>query len=122
MTPLLNPVGHREQLYNESHIRTRNAVERLIGVWKRRFPILAYGCRLKLDELYLMIIVATGVIHNICKDNNEDEPPDPQDIERFLEVMVADEVPHIPAIQDGRLMGVQTRVNLINQYFADLGE
>jgi hypothetical protein len=45
-TPLLNPGTPAKQLDNESHIRTRNVAERLFGVLKRRFPILAYGCRL----------------------------------------------------------------------------
>ena len=35
------------QLYNESHIRTRTRVEHTFGLWKRRFPILAYGSRYK---------------------------------------------------------------------------
>lgn len=33
--------------YNQLLISTRNTVERQYGVWKRRFPILAYGIRLR---------------------------------------------------------------------------
>lgn len=45
VTPLLNLQTAAERLYNESHIRTRNIIERLFGIWKRRFPILAsLGC------------------------------------------------------------------------------
>jgi len=49
MTPLLNPRTAEENRYNEAHIRTRNTVERTFGVWKSRFPALAYGLRCKLD-------------------------------------------------------------------------
>lgn len=54
MTPFLNPQTPAQQLYNESHIRTRNSIERLVGVLKRRFAILAYGCKLKVDHFLLL--------------------------------------------------------------------
>ena len=41
MPPLENPRDPQEHLYNEAQIRTRNCVERMFGVWKRRFPVLA---------------------------------------------------------------------------------
>ncbi|CAK1587254.1 unnamed protein product [Parnassius mnemosyne] len=75
MPPLENPGTAVEQLYNESQIRTRNAVERSYGVWKRRFPILALGLRVKLDKA-LVIIIATAVLHNILRQRGETVPPD----------------------------------------------
>ncbi|KAK5648276.1 hypothetical protein RI129_003168 [Pyrocoelia pectoralis] len=65
LTPLANPVTRGEQLYNEAHIRTRNSIERLFGNWKRRFPVLAYGLRLKLTTVGT-VIMATGVLQNIA--------------------------------------------------------
>lgn len=47
LTPLLNPVGRSQMLYNESQIRTRNIIERCFGVWKRRFPVLSLGIYLQ---------------------------------------------------------------------------
>ncbi|KAJ8910915.1 hypothetical protein NQ315_014249 [Exocentrus adspersus] len=79
MTPLANPVTPGEQLYNEALIRTRNSIERVFGIWKRRFPVMAYGLRLKLVTNFT-IIVATSVLHNIAREMNEPEPPIPEDI------------------------------------------
>ena len=72
MTPLLAPVTPAEVLYNESQIRTgtRNVVERLFGVWKRRFPIFSLGMRMKLRTARL-IIVASAVLHNIARERND---------------------------------------------------
>lgn len=53
-------------------------MERQYGVWKRRFPVLALGLRLKL-ETALTVIVAVGVLHNIAVDRVEMAPPlDPE--------------------------------------------
>jgi hypothetical protein len=47
MTPLNNPVTPAEILYNESHRRIRNLIERTFGNWKRRFPVISIGTRCK---------------------------------------------------------------------------
>lgn len=75
MAPLLNPNHQEDQLFNESQIRSRNVVERLFGVWKRRFPVLALGIRMRLDKI-MAIIVATAVLHNILRRAGENVPPD----------------------------------------------
>lgn len=75
MVPLPNPITAAENLYNESLIRSRNVVERSYGVWKRRFPCLSMGLRIKLDTA-LQVIVATAVLHNIAMNMNMDNPED----------------------------------------------
>lgn len=97
LTPHLNPLGIAQQRYNESHIRTRNVVERTIGVWKRRFPICAYGSRLKLENT-LAVIVATAVLHNIALEMGEDEPPLDEDEQRILILIQEGDIPDVPNI------------------------
>lgn len=72
-TPLLNPQTEKEIKYNNSHIQTRNTIERAFGVWKRRFPCLSVGMRIKKDTI-LHVIVATAVLHNLCILLNDDIP------------------------------------------------
>lgn len=73
ITPLQNVNNEAENLFNKSQIRTRNVVECSYGIWKRRFPGLAFGLRLKLDTT-MAVIVATAVLHNIACDENKWEP------------------------------------------------
>lgn len=77
---MANPHGRGETLYNAAHIQTRNSIERLFGVLKRRFPVLAYGIRLNLQTT-LTVIVAVAVLHNIACEMNEEEPPNVNDDE-----------------------------------------
>lgn len=73
LTPLITPRSPSEQKYNETQIRTRNSIERFFGVIKRRFPVLSLGMRVRLDTVQ-DIIVATTVLHNIARTENEEEP------------------------------------------------
>jgi len=55
-TSLLNPATAAKNLYNNSHIRTRNIVERVFEVWKRRFPVLSLGIRVKIQTAQDIIV------------------------------------------------------------------
>lgn len=60
-------------MYNSAQIKTRNSVERLFGVWKRRFACLKRTIQTKL-ETTPTIICALAVLHNIAIAQNEDIP------------------------------------------------
>lgn len=70
MTPLGNPQTQAEQRYNLAHTRTRTAIERLFGRWKRRFPCLRMELRFT-PEKCAIVIVACSVLHNFAIDQNE---------------------------------------------------
>lgn len=70
LTPFLNPRTPAEERYNRAHVATRNTIERVFGILKRRFPCLFSGLRNKID-LVLIIIVACAILHNIAIDLNE---------------------------------------------------
>lgn len=100
MTPLDVCNTQSEHLYNESQIRTRNPVERMFGVWKRRFPAMSLGLRLSLDNSF-PVIIATAVLHNIAQQTREELPPD--DLELLLpapwETLIAEgdiRMPYVP--------------------------
>lgn len=116
LTPVTDPQIRPQQLYNESLIRTRNTIERLIGVWKRRFPILAYGCRLKIDTT-LAVIPATAVLHNVAIEMKEGEPPAEGDI-RNVDYLI--EMGNIPDIQQVEAPEGQIFRNDVINYFAHL--
>ncbi|KAE9531952.1 hypothetical protein AGLY_010154, partial [Aphis glycines] len=80
LTSLARKTTNAERLYNESQIRFRNVVERTFGVWKRRFPVLFFGLRLKM-ETTMAVIQACAVLHNIARLQRDPRPPD--DIENI---------------------------------------
>ena len=72
-TPFLNPRSEAEESYNYAHIRTRNTVERAIGVWKSRFRcISSIGGPLRFPPpTCAQIILATAILHNIARNINQ---------------------------------------------------
>lgn len=80
MMPLDRVLTPEEALFNESQIRTRNPVERLFGIWKKRFPVLALGIRVDLKNC-LPIIVATAVLHNVLQAQGDGIPMEDPDLE-----------------------------------------
>ena len=65
------PSNRPEERFNNAHEKTRNFIERDFGVWKRRFPILKYGLKVKLENCP-DIIVAGAELHNITIQLDEE--------------------------------------------------
>nr|CAD7617012.1 unnamed protein product [Timema genevievae] len=74
-TPILDPQTVSERRYNATQIRTRNCVERTIGVWKRRFRCLTNTLDTTLTHTSA-IITATSVLHNIARRVDDELPED----------------------------------------------
>ncbi|CAI6343459.1 unnamed protein product [Macrosiphum euphorbiae] len=99
MTPLLRPVTEAEKRYQKAHIGTRNVVERLFGVWKRRFPVIAVGIRTQLNTT-MTTIVATAVLYNILKEQGDEMPADEYAVDNDLLL----EIDMNPVRQTGNLV------------------
>lgn len=66
MTPYRSPnAGSRESMYNIRHSKTRNIVERTIGVLKNRFR-----CLLGARELHYSPLKASRIINVVCALHN----------------------------------------------------
>lgn len=73
-----------EILYQEAHIATRNTIERFFGQWKKRFPCLWIGMRFRKLETVQNVIIATAVLHNICKQQGDSMNPPLSQMEETL--------------------------------------
>ncbi|XP_025266103.1 putative nuclease HARBI1 [Camponotus floridanus] len=118
VTPLLAPQTAAEHLYNEAHIRTRNTIERLFGIWKRRFPILALVMRYHQHRI-MNIIIATAVLHNIARRNNEAVPDNDPDLNLpapWDQMLAECNINH--RNNNDEVADVAVRTELIHNYFA----
>ena len=111
MTPVMNPMTRAEGRYNRAHRTTRCVVERAFGVWKSRFRCLhkSGGCLMFKPEYVVKIVVATAILHNICKDKNI---PLPEDVE------VEEEADEYEIPNDNEEDGATARGHLITNYFS----
>lgn len=60
-------------LYQKRLISTRVIIERVFGQWKKRFACLWFGMRFRKLNTVMNVVVATAVLHNICKIKGEKE-------------------------------------------------
>ena len=72
MVPYSNPTTNAHVIFNKAHKENRIVIEQTFGQWKRRFPILRYGIRLKLERAP-SCVVACAVLHNIVKYLGDDD-------------------------------------------------
>lgn len=98
MTPFSNPTNEVRKRFNKFHARGRVVIEQAFGQLKRRFPILRYGVRLKMDRIP-QCILACVVLHNVAK-----KLQDPEEFENDEEVNEEDtDISGIPRDSDGTL-------------------
>lgn len=118
ITPLRDPITPEEHLFNESHIRTRNVVERCFGVLKKRFPVLALGIRLNVKKVEA-IVVACAVLHNIACQFGEPEPDTDADVLTAISNQINVNLTETFNVTHFDRNNI-TRYNLINTYFRGL--
>lgn len=108
LTPFRTPNNPPERRYNFAHAKTRSTIERVFGVWKRRFPCLKLGLLLKLSTI-MSTIVATAVLHNIAIDIQEPDPDDDSDAFDTEDAFEINFAPHA--------MANAIRRTIVQQYF-----
>lgn len=85
ITPLANPSTRPEIAFQRAFIRTRIEVEKTIGVWKRRFPILGTSMyhNETVSELFNIIcfrntIESRNSSHHYCGNRRSSQPTQKQ--------------------------------------------
>lgn len=108
------------RFYNRSIVTTRNVVERKYGLWKRRFTAMAYGLRLKKENIQ-KVIVACAVLHNIAIEEREPEPLADERIDRVIRALDVEfdlnQQQQDPVDQRGRRRGIVTARERIMRIF-----
>ncbi|XP_064109980.1 putative nuclease HARBI1 [Macrobrachium nipponense] len=113
MTPFLAPNTHKQRHYNVAHIRTRNLIERAIGLLKKRFAVLSIPVRTKLNNTK-NIIIACAVLHNCAITNRI-----PLQDEENLELDPGE--PDVGIIERAdNIQGAQRRAHIVDSFFFSL--
>lgn len=86
-------------------------MERLFGVWKRRFPCLQIGLATKLSTT-ANIIVACAVLHNIAVDINDIFEVDEDTVDNNAQPSTS-----TTTSSSGTSDGLVLRANIISRYY-----
>ncbi|KAJ8970895.1 hypothetical protein NQ314_000982 [Rhamnusium bicolor] len=108
----------KQGFYAISHKDTKPN-QKIFGVFKRRFPVLALGIRLDVNKVEA-IVVACAVLHNIACQVGEPELEVDQDVEDAIQVANGLNLDDPPDIHIDFNMNNVARYNLITQYFQGL--
>ncbi|KAK4880427.1 hypothetical protein RN001_008573 [Aquatica leii] len=92
---------------------------RTFGIWKKRFPVLAFGIRLHLRTVE-PLIVATSVLHNIACQMRDAVPPINHEME--VAINLTENVNRNRNIRENNVNNEnnRSRYNLVNNYFQNL--
>lgn len=82
--PFRHPHTDGEKAYQYAQIKTRNAVERSIGLLKQRFPCLSIGITFRTVRKVQDIIVACAILNNLCILRGEEVPAE-SELDRFIQ-------------------------------------
>ena len=112
MTPYKNPQSEAQRNFNKSQRATRNIIERLFGMWKRRFSCLRNVLRTKMETTFATIIAVT-ILHNIAVIHGEQmwdyEEPDNTDEDEAEE-------PHSQSTARQDVEGTLVRARITEQF------
>lgn len=114
LTPLARPNTPAERRFNFAHSSTRMVVERLFGVWKRKFPCLSQKLRLSPDYS-AVVITACAVLHNLAIEKREgvDEEPEADG----FETISPNEEDDVSDDRASTSQGTSKRMGIINNFF-----
>lgn len=68
-----NPPRNEQELFNLVHSKIRNAVERCIGVFKRKFRIFKTSSEIELD-FFVKVVIAAAILYNLMLDDKDTWP------------------------------------------------
>lgn len=112
-----------EERYQQVHISTRNVVERLFGQWKMRFPCLWIGMNFRNLNTVQATIIATAVLHNMCKMYVDSQPPELSESEERLYNLAREQEMRLQQnviINGGQRLPATIRNNLLKNYFENI--
>jgi hypothetical protein len=67
-----------QELFNLRHAMLHNAIERVFGILKRKFPLFDHGCEYPYDTQIEFVLAITGLF-NFIRDNSTEPDLDEQE-------------------------------------------